>query len=443
MTDTPVIAARIAGPAQDNTAGWLESALAVIGLAVVFSTFRVFLLGGNDDGDGGGSALNQIVTIGFSGPAIALLLLYGIPRWFMTVLVRSWPIFALIGLALASIIWTADTGTTLRRSFALVLSTGFVIFLVARFELRDLTRIVLAAASVFVVFGYLAVLVPGVGITGGGGYVGSWRGFTGQKNEFGRVLGILLGVAPILILATRGLVRQLWIAVALMALPLMIMSESRTPFASFLVALPTMVGISILATGRIGAAQISGGIRLILGSTAVFMILTVVLFVVPLFLEFIGRDLTFTGRTAIWDYVLSRAEQRPWLGWGYRAFWVEGNRLPWAEFFAWRAEGNSVAPDHAHSAYVDMIAELGWIGMMCLAGLFISCFRTVVQCHRAGRPTSANLLCFMTIYIALYSLAERSYLQYFDAPWTMLFIFYLNAKRAIVLEEISPKHSRP
>jgi len=36
----------------------------------------------------------------------------------------------------------------------------------------------------------------------------------------------------------------------------------------------------------------------------------------------LGRDVTLTGRTSIWAVVLDKISKHPWLGYGYKGFWL-------------------------------------------------------------------------------------------------------------------------
>ena len=66
-----------------------------------------------------------------------------------------------------------------------------------------------------------------------------------------------------------------------------------------------------------GAGRMSGVIL------AVFLTPLIILAVVApdTLLEMIGKDPTLTGRTEIWTYVIKDIGMKPFLGWGYYAFW--------------------------------------------------------------------------------------------------------------------------
>ena len=66
-----------------------------------------------------------------------------------------------------------------------------------------------------------------------------------------------------------------------------------------------------------GAARLTGVILAVL--LAPVIILAVI--APDTLLELVGKDPTLTGRTEIWAYVIADIWMKPWLGWGYFAFW--------------------------------------------------------------------------------------------------------------------------
>jgi exopolysaccharide production protein ExoQ len=82
-----------------------------------------------------------------------------------------------------------------------------------------------------------------------------------------------------------------------------------------------------------------------------------------------GKNATLTGRTYLWSQGLAAAAQTPLLGVGYQAYWVEGfpeaERL-WAEFYITARTGF-----HFHNTYVEVLVELGVVGVVLLALVLI------------------------------------------------------------------------
>ncbi len=80
-----------------------------------------------------------------------------------------------------------------------------------------------------------------------------------------------------------------------------------------------------------------------------------------------GRDATFTGRTELWDVVL-QMQQHPVLGFGLDSFWL-GERLKTLQD-RWYFK-----PNQAHSGYIELYLNLGWVGWAFFAGVIVSYYR--------------------------------------------------------------------
>ncbi len=93
----------------------------------------------------------------------------------------------------------------------------------------------------------------------------------------------------------------------------------------------------------------------------------------------VGRDPTLTGRTHIWEVVLSQGTN-PWFGAGYEGFWL-GQRL----IAVWNLAGGV---NEAHNGYIEVYLNLGFLGLFVL-GLFLlggyqSLWGRVAQGDRLG-----------------------------------------------------------
>jgi exopolysaccharide production protein ExoQ len=82
-----------------------------------------------------------------------------------------------------------------------------------------------------------------------------------------------------------------------------------------------------------------------------------------------GRDTTFTGRTELWESVLSM-RVNPLVGAGFESFWL-GDRLKklWAEF--------AFKPTQAHNGYLEIYLNLGLIGLCLLSVVLYAAYKNV------------------------------------------------------------------
>jgi exopolysaccharide production protein ExoQ len=84
-------------------------------------------------------------------------------------------------------------------------------------------------------------------------------------------------------------------------------------------------------------------------------------------LALMGTGDTLTGRTDIWASVTELAQQRPVFGWGWVSYWA-----PWAEPFDDLAFEGGVHQYQAHNAWLDLWLQIGIVGVVVFAALFVS-----------------------------------------------------------------------
>lgn len=425
---------RLAVPATRRSVGetvdWFEKVLVVAAFLVFLGAFKTILLSGGDD-RAGGSALFQAVTGSIYLASMAIVLSRGIPAWLPPLLYRAWPLVLLTLLPLFSTFWSQDPGPTLRRAIALILSTWFALYVVIRFTPRDFFNLLTIAFAMFVAATVAAAVVPGLGITPGGAYAGAWRGLTGNKNELGRSIALAVALLPTIAVLRMTDLRRTAVAVGAVAFPVLLLSQSATSLMSAVLALAVGSVVYVLLGGRIGGYRLRAELGAPLAFVAVvggFLLFTVAWTPV---LEALGRDPTLTGRTKLWDWALAQNEDRRWLGSGYRAFWINKNTRYFFLTFAWNKgpEGDRsdtyAGPTHAHSGYVDLILELGLVGLGTFAVMISGGFLHLRHALARGSPRLSFIFAVIMVFLLVYAITARSVLQQAEGLWNLFCALYL------------------
>jgi O-antigen ligase len=91
------------------------------------------------------------------------------------------------------------------------------------------------------------------------------------------------------------------------------------------------------------------------------------------FLGLLGRDATLTGRVPMWAVVLKSISMRPWLGYGFEAFW-KGSQGPSAA--TWESVGWH--PNQAHNGFLQIWLDLGFIGVILFCLVLYSAFSRAI-----------------------------------------------------------------
>jgi len=81
----------------------------------------------------------------------------------------------------------------------------------------------------------------------------------------------------------------------------------------------------------------------------------------------LGRSADLTGREGIWEEVLARTGERPWTGWGFATPWVTADPA-----FDIRIIDHGQLVMQAHNMWVDVSMQLGIIGVVLLALLYLA-----------------------------------------------------------------------
>jgi len=134
-------------------------------------------------------------------------------------------------------------------------------------------------------------------------------------------------------------------------------------------------------------------------------------------IETLGKDPTLTGRTEIWHHVLDMPVNRLF-GTGFESFWL-GDRLHkmW-DIYWWH-------PNEAHDGYIEILLNLGWIGVGLLGILLATGYRHVLAALRRADRSGGLKLAYFVIAV-VYNFTESAFKE-LSPVW----IFFLLATIAI------------
>lgn len=113
----------------------------------------------------------------------------------------------------------------------------------------------------------------------------------------------------------------------------------------------------------------------------------------------VGRNPTLTGRTDIWNVVLSM-HTNPLVGTGYESFWL-GDRLA----AVWRQSGHI---NEAHNGYLEVYLNQGVIGLFLLGSFLISSYRSTCRGLTASSGFGSFTLALWTVLL-FYNVTESAF----------------------------------
>ncbi len=385
-----------------NTLIVLEIAIAGLLLVLFSEGFVTRLIAPEQEVEG--STILRLMWLPAYG-FVAILALMNARR-FGQVILRSPFLIALIALASVSCLWSIDPALSFRRGIAISFTTLFGLYLAARFNWRELLILFggvwfflaiasLVAGALFPDFARMSEI-----------HVGAWRGMWWEKNAMGghmaRAGFIMMFLA---VVDTRR--RPFWVIGIMLTVALVLLSTSKTALVGTLVgALVIVVGgwmrrgpITALSIGWAGVS-LAGSVllALVIAPEAVFGLL--------------GRDATLTGRTDIWSALVTAIAERPWLGYGYGAFWpADSEPAYWIrKIVDWPAPT-------AHNGWLDTWLSIGLLGVGLFALNFV--IALVRAFTRAVQGWSGIFAIGFMAQFALFSMSESIVLQQNAIIWVL------------------------
>lgn len=348
-----------------------------------------------------GGVGSQILVYG----AIACLLLRHASRITHRLCAMQWTL-ALAMLAVASTIWSQFPLYTIRRSLPFALASLFGLYLAVRFPVQRQLRILCVTMFALALGTLVMVLVfPKVGLDMSAGHHADWQGVFTQKNTCGRMMVLATAV----LLADWKPTWQRMTGCALFLIVL-IMSGSRSAWGVELVVL--MLWAALQVAKHIDApSRVISALAFICALPAAAA--AVYFWRGPL-LALVGRDATLSGRTLIWQQVWIFITQRPWLGWGYEAFW-RGAR---GEAFRVIATVHFMV-FHAHNGFLEIWLDLGLAGLVLFLLSYARAWRHLWTAIRAGEIDRALWPVLVFILVLLYDLDENTLLTYNGLFWVL------------------------
>ena len=386
------------------TAVRLLEGLITLGLILMMSNALIGPLLDPDQTGGESNAILRLMWLPVYAAAGGLALLRA-PQ-----MLRFWLPGLMLGIlvawAFASVAWSIDPAVSQRRAIAVAATTLFGLYLAARYDGRGFTELLAASFLILAVGSYAVCLaMPSLGVHADVN-AGAWRGLWYEKNQMGAtmVYGALTCAAAAALSPPR---RWLWAFAALLCVGLIVMTTSKTSLLALMLGLGVGAGLALIGRGpatAVGLIWLGVAGAALLGG--LWWLAPEVLFAA------MGKDPSLTGRTDIWNAVLRAAEARPWLGYGFAAFWtIDSAPAKWI-----RNQLEWVVPT-AHNGWLDLLIQLGGVGVILFALVLLTA--TPAALFRSRRLQEANWSAMMLSVYILQIFSESFILAHNSLPWVL------------------------
>ena len=335
----------------------------------------------------------------------------------------GWVIIFYIVWSCLSIFWADNLRLTFRRVITLLILAGAGLALAERLTWRQI--------FLLVIFCGLLNLTIGLGVELSLGTFRPWDSeyrFSGtiDPNVGSWGLGILIIAAAFFAgHADRG--RPFFLTILLVALLALVFNKTRTSFGAILIALTIYGALNAsLLMGILSAALLS----LLLYGAYFLMDDRRLTQVWKVFL--MGRDdstaQSLTGRIPVWHECLSFIGRRPFIGYGYNAFWTERHIYEISDRSDWGVAG---VPG-ALNGYLDIVLGVGLIGLTAYILVIILAFKaSVAAYYRTGDQVFFAVIAMLSFYTAVSFLESVPY----NIGFATFILFTILAKLAFCDQE--------
>jgi O-antigen ligase len=340
---------------------------------------------------------------------------------------HSAPILLFFGYCLISLLWSDYPDVAFKRWNKAI--GDWVMVLIVWTDPQPVTALKRVLARITYTLIPLSILFiryyPDLGRTYGR-WVGEvhYNGVTTDKNALGAIC-LLFGIASVWRVLNllsdepqdTGRRRHLVVQGVILAMILWLFSilDSMTSLSCFLLATSVLIATHFRIFAR------SRFLIHCLVLVTVLIPVSVVLFgVSPDILHAMGRKPSLTERTDIWAMVINLIPNR-WLGAGYESFWL-GPRLDAmiSNVTKWWV------PNQSHNGYLEIFANLGWLGVGCLAVVIIWGYYRVIRAWRQNLPASNLMLAYFVAGL-IFNLTEAAFFRMMIPVW-LFFLFAITSR---------------
>jgi exopolysaccharide production protein ExoQ len=265
----------------------------------------------------------------------------------------------------------------------------------------------------------------------------AWHGITHGKNEFGMIAS--LGV---IFCANKWLSREalpIWpLAGTVTAFTCLVLSRSNTSMIATLVGVFSMVLVMRVAVIRqrfTNHVVIGFAATILLYESVIQNLLPGVNTLLAPIMRLTGKDTTFSARTIIWGVLKEHIQGAPYLGTGYGAYWT--GPFPTSPSYVF-VPLMYFYPTEGHNGYLDVVNDLGMVGLCCVLAFLLCYIRQALQLMRFDRNQAA-------LYLAL--LFQEMVMNMSESDWfsrtstfTVIILAIVCLSRAVLDGRL---HARP
>lgn len=318
----------------------------------------------------------------------------------------GWPVAVVIGICALSAGWSSDPMATLRKALGLFGTFSMGTFVASRWSSHRFVKLVQIAVIVALAGSFVWLLIaPDKALDTNG----QLRGLFNHKNILGQFAGIgyLAFLSSGLRETGRRRFRQLIGAGACVVS--LLLASSATPliaigFVTAWVYARSRLGLRPRELAVLTVVACIGGVLFLIAAPDAFT-------------SVIGRDVTLSGRTNIWQFALEMAAAKPLLGYGYGVFWL-GPNSPGSLFWDTTLQFEL----SAHNGYLQCLLDIGMVGLLA------TLVAVIKPLHKAQTSSGVRRENFSEWFLIFFLILNVAEIRLFDPTSVVTFVFaYISA----------------
>ena len=340
------------------------------------------------------------------------LLIIGNWRRFIWVATQDLLPVLLTGYAVISVLWSTNPESTLACSRALLISTSFGIYLATRYTPKEQMRILVWFLSIYMVLSLMASL----------GHQGAWMGISHYKN----VLALMMAITATLFLDIYLYTcRYRWVALIVsgIAFVILVLSQGKGSLGVFIGLLVILPLYKVIKQEY----RLKTILAICFFSISVALAIATFINLELIVVDFLGKTMTFHGRTQIWTYLIERGSEKTWLGYGYGGFWANPTESLGVALNTWLDVSDGKG--NAHNVYLEIFLQLGLPGFSLIAVSLLTVLTRIFILIFLTKQIEFFWMLQYTIIIAITGFFDyMGLLGYRDLFWVLyVFISYSTA----------------
>jgi O-antigen ligase len=326
---------------------------------------------------------------------------------------RDIPLLLLFVMTVASISWSASPAVSLNEIKPFLRANLLGMYLAKYYSIKDQMRLFTWLFSLAAIVSLVVVLAfPASGAPGGIG--NSWKGIFNYKNTLARIM-VLAAMLYLLTAIDNRRKRRLALTGFFLAVAMMLATQGKTSLASFFILL-CVLPIYIAVKQNYKLQIFLYTVLVLLGGAAVIWSAVNLETIV---VQGLGKEMTFSGRTEIWNLTIQRGLERPWLGYGYVGFWPSDYSLIVINN-TWASLSKEVGVRfNAHSHFIDMFLQVGGLGFSLYIINYLAVFLRVVALLSLTRNIEFLWILQFLVGQTLFNLSDSATLLSADGFWTI------------------------